>query len=220
AGAEFAEHAATAYGAAVLRPARKEEPKPKKALHLSGIRQRIESIFWTLKDHLGLEQHRARTLHGLRARIASKLLAYSAGTWLTGSSPAPAAASPTSPPNQPWHQRPSGRGRRRARRSRAIRRRPGPRSSAVAGGACARAQALRRARPGRAWRAASSPPTDRTDRPAPLRWPAGPPGRRATPTRSGGRSRAAGRSGLARKAGTTAATSTSCPPTKKAIARR
>jgi hypothetical protein len=57
AGAEFAEHAAEVYGAAVLRPARKEEPD--NALHLSGIRQRIESIFWTLKDRLGLEAHPA-----------------------------------------------------------------------------------------------------------------------------------------------------------------
>ena len=80
AGAGFAEHAASTYGAAVLRPARKEEPD--NGLHLSGIRQRIESIFWTLKDQLGLETHRARTLHGLRARIAAKLLAYSAGIWL------------------------------------------------------------------------------------------------------------------------------------------
>jgi Transposase DDE domain len=67
-------------GATLLRPARKNEPD--NGLHLSGIRQRIESVFWTLKDHLGLEAHRARTLHGLRARIASKLLAYSAGIWL------------------------------------------------------------------------------------------------------------------------------------------
>ena len=80
AGAEFAQHAATTYHAAVLRPARQTEPD--NGLHLSGIRQRIESIFWTLKDHLGLEAHRARTLHGLRARIAAKLLAYSAGIWL------------------------------------------------------------------------------------------------------------------------------------------
>jgi hypothetical protein len=80
AGAEFAHHAATYYGATVLRPARKTEPD--NGLHLSGIRQRIESIFWTLKDRLGLEAHQARTLHGLRARIASKLLAYSAGIWL------------------------------------------------------------------------------------------------------------------------------------------
>jgi hypothetical protein len=80
AGAEFAAHAATSYDATVLRPARKTEPA--NGLHLSSIRQRIESIFWTLKDHLGLEAHRARTLHGLRARIACKLLAYSAGVWL------------------------------------------------------------------------------------------------------------------------------------------
>jgi hypothetical protein len=80
AGAEFAAHAATDYAATVLRPARKTEPD--NGLHLSSIRQRIESIFWTLKDQLGLETHRARTLHGLRARIASKLLAYSAGVWL------------------------------------------------------------------------------------------------------------------------------------------
>ena len=80
AGAEFAQHAATTYHAAVLRPARQTEPD--NGLHLSGIRQRIESIFWTLKDHLGLETHRARTLHGLRARIATKLLALAAGVWL------------------------------------------------------------------------------------------------------------------------------------------
>jgi hypothetical protein len=43
------------------------------------IRQRIESVFWTLEDRLGLERHRARTLSGLRARVASKLLALAAG---------------------------------------------------------------------------------------------------------------------------------------------
>ncbi len=80
AGQDFAAHAAHTHAATVLRPARKTEPD--NGLHLSGIRQRIESIFWTLKDHLGLELHRARTLHGLRARIAAKLLAYSAGIWL------------------------------------------------------------------------------------------------------------------------------------------
>ncbi len=80
AGQDFADHAAHNHAATVLRPARKTEPD--NGLHLSGIRQRIESIFWTLKDHLGLELHRARTLHGLRARIAAKLLAYSAGIWL------------------------------------------------------------------------------------------------------------------------------------------
>jgi hypothetical protein len=80
AGQEFAAHAAERYHASVLRPARKDEPD--NDLPLSGIRQRIESIFWTLKDQLGLEAHRTHTLHSLRARIAAKLLAYSAGIWL------------------------------------------------------------------------------------------------------------------------------------------
>jgi hypothetical protein len=68
------------FGATILRPARKDEPH--RGPHLAPIRQCIESIFWTLKDRLGLERHRARTLHGLRARITSKLLALAAGVWL------------------------------------------------------------------------------------------------------------------------------------------
>jgi hypothetical protein len=102
AGAEFARHAANTYGAAILRPARKTEPA--NGLHLSGIRQRIESSFRTLEDQLGLEAHRARTLHGLRARIASKLLADSAGIWLNWLTGRPTRSSPTSPPNHRWHQ--------------------------------------------------------------------------------------------------------------------
>lgn len=80
AGADFEREVAERFGAKVLRPARKTEPD--NGLHLSQVRQRIESIFWTLKDRLGLERHRARTLHGLRARIAPKLLALAAGVWL------------------------------------------------------------------------------------------------------------------------------------------
>ena len=80
AGRAFADTVAARFGAVVLRPARQDEPA--NGLHLSGIRQRIESIFWTLKDRLGLEQHRARTLIGLRARIAAKLLALAAGVAL------------------------------------------------------------------------------------------------------------------------------------------
>ena len=68
------------WGATILRPARKDEPS--RGPELSWIRQRIESIFWTLKDRLGLERHRARTLCGLRARIAAKLLALAAGIWV------------------------------------------------------------------------------------------------------------------------------------------
>jgi hypothetical protein len=68
------------FGATVLRPSRKDEPD--NGLHLSSIRQRIESIFWTLKNRLGHERHQARTLTGLRARIATKLLALATGVWL------------------------------------------------------------------------------------------------------------------------------------------
>jgi hypothetical protein len=80
AGREFEHTARERHGATVLRPARKHEPGHGPVL--SWIRQRIESIFWTLKDRLGLERHRARSLHGLRARIATKLLALAAGVWL------------------------------------------------------------------------------------------------------------------------------------------
>jgi len=80
AGKDF-EHAVTErFGATIIRPHRKNEPG--RGPHVAPIRQRIESIFWTLKDRLGLERHHARTLHGLRARIAAKLLALAAGVWL------------------------------------------------------------------------------------------------------------------------------------------
>jgi hypothetical protein len=79
AGKDF-EQAVEQMGAQLLRPARKDEPE--NGLHLSGIRQRIESIFWTCKDLLTLERHGARTLTNLRARIASRLLALAAGVWL------------------------------------------------------------------------------------------------------------------------------------------
>jgi len=80
AGREFAAEVEARSGAQVLRLSRKDEPPS--AVHLAVIRQRIESVFWTLKDQLGLERHRARTLLGLRARIASKLLALAAGVWV------------------------------------------------------------------------------------------------------------------------------------------
>ena len=80
AGREFAAEVEARFAAEVLRPSRRDEPDG--PLHLAMIRQRIESVFWTLKDRLGLERHRARTLTGLRARIASKLLALAAGVWV------------------------------------------------------------------------------------------------------------------------------------------
>ena len=80
AGREFAAEVEARFAAEILRPNRKDEPEG--SVHLAMIRQRIESVFWTLKDRLGLERHRARTLTGLRARIASKLLALAAGVWV------------------------------------------------------------------------------------------------------------------------------------------
>ena len=67
-------------GAQLLRTNSQDEPD--NGLHLSGIRQRIESNLWTCKDLLTLERHGARTLHNLRARIATRLLALAAGVWL------------------------------------------------------------------------------------------------------------------------------------------
>jgi Transposase DDE domain len=77
---ELAATIAERHRALILRPHRKDEPG--RGPHLAPIRQYIESIFWTLKDRLGLERHNTRTLHGLRARIATKLLALAAGVWL------------------------------------------------------------------------------------------------------------------------------------------
>jgi hypothetical protein len=63
-------------GGCVLRPHRKDEPP--NGLHLSQIRQRIESVFWTCKDLLTLERHGARTIENLAVRVATRLLALAA----------------------------------------------------------------------------------------------------------------------------------------------
>jgi hypothetical protein len=69
-----------ALDARIHRPRRKNEPG--KGLHLAPIRQRIESIYWTAKDILTLERHGARTLHGLRTRLAYRFLALTAAVAL------------------------------------------------------------------------------------------------------------------------------------------
>jgi transposase len=69
AGREFAA-AVARLGATVVRPRRADEPG--RGPHLAPIRQRVESIFWTAKDLLTLERHGARTLAGLRERIAAR----------------------------------------------------------------------------------------------------------------------------------------------------
>jgi hypothetical protein len=60
----------------VVRPRRADESG--QGPHLSQIRQRIESIFWTCKDVLTLERHGARTLAGLRERILQRFLCLAA----------------------------------------------------------------------------------------------------------------------------------------------
>lgn len=67
-------------GATLFRPARRDEPG--RGPHLAPIRQRIESIFRTCKDILTLERHGARTIAGLRVRIASRMLALAAGVYV------------------------------------------------------------------------------------------------------------------------------------------
>jgi IS5 family transposase len=74
---ELAEQAAQ-LGLTIVRPRRADEPKTRHQLRLSTIRQRIESVFWTMKDLLGLERHGARTLPNLRARIGCRLLCLAA----------------------------------------------------------------------------------------------------------------------------------------------
>jgi hypothetical protein len=86
AGAEF-EELVDDLGGRLLRPDRNDEPRRHGAL--GAVRQWIESVFDTLKGQLSLERHGARTMRGLMARIATRLLALAvalrhnqlAGTW-------------------------------------------------------------------------------------------------------------------------------------------
>ena len=80
AGRELQHAAGERFAAQIIRPRRKNEPG--RGPHIAPIRHCIERSFWTLKDRLGLERHHARTMHGIRARIAAKLLALAAGVWL------------------------------------------------------------------------------------------------------------------------------------------
>ena len=68
-------------GLTLLRPAaRNEAPRPGAGL-LRPLRQRIESVFDTLKDQLGLERHNGRTPTGVTTRVAQRILALTAAIW-------------------------------------------------------------------------------------------------------------------------------------------
>ena len=70
-----------ARGADLLRPSyRNRAPRPGQAL-LAPIRQLIESVYDTLKGQLDLELHGGRSLTGVTARVAQRLLALTAAIW-------------------------------------------------------------------------------------------------------------------------------------------
>ena len=70
-----------ARGAELLRPSlRNQRPRPGQRL-LAPVRQLIESVYDTLKGQLDLELHSGRSLTGVTARIAQRLLALTAAIW-------------------------------------------------------------------------------------------------------------------------------------------
>lgn len=80
AGKDF-ERFLTEAGIELLRPARqKEEARYGQAL-LKKIRQLIESVNDTLKGQLDLELHGARSMTGIAARVAQRILAMAAAIW-------------------------------------------------------------------------------------------------------------------------------------------
>lgn len=68
-------------GITMLRPTRKgEKPRPGERF-FKPLRQIIESINDTLKGQLDLEAHGGRTIAGVCARIAQRILAFTAAIW-------------------------------------------------------------------------------------------------------------------------------------------
>ena len=78
AGAEVDRHLADLQ-ALLVRPDRLDEPA--RFGSLRPVRQWVESVIDTLKGQLGLEQHGGRTLAGVQARVAQRLLALAACVW-------------------------------------------------------------------------------------------------------------------------------------------
>ncbi|SNT58466.1 hypothetical protein SAMN05421812_1111, partial [Asanoa hainanensis] len=71
----------TERGIRLLRPSyRNRTPRPDEHL-LKPVRQLIESVNDTLKGQLDLELHGGRTIEGVGARIAQRLLAMTAAIW-------------------------------------------------------------------------------------------------------------------------------------------
>ena len=79
AGKDFESFIRDQLGAELIRPDRKDEPP--RFGKLARARQWIEAVFDTLKGQLTLEQHGGRTLPGVYARVAARLLALAAAIW-------------------------------------------------------------------------------------------------------------------------------------------
>jgi hypothetical protein len=77
-GSVFETHTAD-LGITFVRPYRRDETR--RHGNLAPVRQRIESIFDTLKGQLSLEQHGGRTPAGVFVRVAQRILALSAAIW-------------------------------------------------------------------------------------------------------------------------------------------
>lgn len=65
----------------LLRPVRKGEARRAGQKFLKPFRQVIESVNWSLKGQLSLEEHGGRTVPGVLARVLVRLLALTAGIW-------------------------------------------------------------------------------------------------------------------------------------------
>lgn len=68
-------------GITLLRPSRKKEAVRAGESMLKKIRQLIESVNDTFKGQLDLEQHGGRTVEGVGARVAQRVLALAAAVW-------------------------------------------------------------------------------------------------------------------------------------------
>jgi Transposase DDE domain len=79
AGRQFETRLQEQFGVQLIRPDRRDEPT--RFGSLARYRQWIEAVFDTLKGQLTLEAHGGRTLAGVYARVAARLLALATALW-------------------------------------------------------------------------------------------------------------------------------------------
>ncbi len=80
----------------LLRPVRKGEAKRAAERFFRPLRQVVESVNWTLKGQLDLEQHGGRTPEGILARVLARVLALTAAIWHNDKTAQPVMRSLTS----------------------------------------------------------------------------------------------------------------------------